>query len=95
MAACAAPRGGAEFAGEVEAACGACILGLAGDGCELAVRIDGRVLLVDGSGIDDHGDAHAPDGFCNATRRARVTGRVEGGRFQAASFELLPAQPAR
>ena len=48
---------------------------------------------VDGTGIDDHGDAHAADGLCNAVRRARVTGHVEDGRFTATQFELLPASP--
>ena len=73
----------------VEAACGQCQFGLAGHDCDLAVRIDGESYFVDGTEIDDHGDAHAADGFCNAVRQARVTGRVEDGRFIATSFELL------
>lgn len=79
------------FEGVVDASCAGCRLGLATGGCDLAVRIDGRVLLVEGTGIDEHGDAHAADGFCNAIRRARVRGRIEGDRFVADSFELLPA----
>ena len=75
----------------VEAACGQCQFELPGDGCDLAVRIDGKAYLVDGTGIDDHGDAHGSDGFCNAVRRARVTGQVVDGRYVARSFELLPA----
>ena len=74
----------------VEAACGQCQFGLPGKGCDLAVRIDGKTYYVDGTGIDDHGDAHSEDGFCNAVRRAHVQGRVENGRFVAISFELLP-----
>ena len=73
----------------VEAACGQCQFGLPGDDCDLAVRIDGTPYYVDGTGIDDHGDAHSDDGFCNAVRQARVQGRVENGRFVATSFELL------
>ncbi len=79
------------FAGEVEASCAGCGFGIARNDCELAVRIDGRVLDVVGTGIDDHGDAHAPDGFCNAVRRARVSGRIDGDRFVADTFELLPS----
>ncbi len=75
----------------VEAACGECQFGLAGNDCDLAVRIDGKAYFVDGAGIDDHGDAHSDDGLCNAVRQARVQGRVEDGRFIAASFELLPS----
>ena len=74
----------------VEAACGQCQFGLSGDGCDLAVRIGGKAYYVDGTGIDDHGDAHSEDGFCNAVRGARASGRVENGRFVATSFELLP-----
>jgi hypothetical protein len=73
----------------VDASCGQCQLGLPGQGCDLAVRIDGEAYFVDGSGIDDHGDAHAHDGLCNAVRRARVSGHVVDGRFQATELELL------
>lgn len=74
----------------VEASCGQCRLGLQGGGCDLAVRIDGKAYFVDGTTIDDHGDAHAVDGFCLAIRQARVTGQVVDDRFAASSFELLP-----
>jgi len=76
----------------VKAACGQCQFGLSGHDCDLAVRIDGETYYVDGTNIDDHGDAHAEDGFCNAVRLARVTGRIENGRFVATSFELLEKQ---
>jgi hypothetical protein len=75
----------------VEASCGECQFGLAGNGCDLAVRIDGKAYFVDGSELNDHGDAHADDGFCNAVRQARVQGSIENGRFVATSFELLPS----
>jgi len=58
-------------------------------GCDLAVRIDGTPYFVDGTGIDDHGDAHADDGLCKAIRRASVTGELQDGRFKAESFELI------
>ena len=74
----------------VEAACGECQFKLEGDGCDLAVRIDGKAYFVDGSEIDDHGDAHSDHGFCNAGRQALVQGSIENGRFVATSFELLP-----
>ncbi|MEZ0005226.1 hypothetical protein ABH942_000577 [Flavobacterium sp. 28YEA47A] len=74
----------------VEASCGQCKFGMKGHGCDLAVRIDGKPYFVDGTGIDDHGDSHADDGFCSKIRKAEVTGEVKNNRFVATSFKLLP-----
>lgn len=74
----------------VEASCGECQFGLQGKSCDLAVRIDGKAYFVDGTNIDDHGDAHAKEGFCNAVRKAKVQGEVVGDRFVATYFQLLP-----
>lgn len=74
----------------VEASCGQCKFGMKGKGCSLAVRIDGKPYFVDGTGIEDHGDSHAEDGFCSAIRKAEVVGEVKDGRFAASSFKLLP-----
>ena len=74
----------------VQASCGQCQFDMKEKkGCDLAVQIDGKAYFVDGSSIDDHGDAHATDGFCNAVRRACVRGRVEDGRFQATCVKLV------
>lgn len=75
----------------VEAACGQCRLGLPGKDCNLAVRVDGMAYFVDGTTIDEHGDAHAPDGFCQAIRKAEVKGAVVNDRFKISYFKLLPA----
>ncbi len=60
------------------------------DGCRLAIRIEGKPYLVQGSSLDDHGDAHAPDGLCNTVRQAHAAGRIESARFIASRIELLP-----
>ncbi|MFB9078839.1 DUF6370 family protein [Flavobacterium procerum] len=73
----------------VEASCGECQFGMKGESCDLAVRIDGKSYFVDGTKIDEHGDAHAKDGFCNAIRKASVTGEIKGNRFIATSFTLI------
>lgn len=73
----------------VEASCGECQFGMKGKSCDLAVRIDGKTYFVDGTTIHDHGDAHAEDGFCNAIRKAFVTGTIEKNRFKATSFTLV------
>jgi hypothetical protein len=76
----------------VEASCGECNFGLKGKSCDLAVRIDGKAYFVDGTHINDHGDSHAKNGFCEAIRKAEVTGEIVGDRFKATSFVLLPEQ---
>lgn len=76
----------------VEVSCGECQFGLKGKGCDLAVRIDGKSYFVDGTKIDDYGDAHAKDGFCKTIRKAAVTGTIVNNRFKATSFTLLPDQ---
>ncbi|MRX66893.1 hypothetical protein SAMN06265349_102818 [Flavobacterium resistens] len=73
----------------VEASCGECQFGMKGKSCDLAVRIDGKSYFVDGTKIDQHGDAHAKDGFCNAIRKASVTGSIVKDRFVATSFTLI------
>ncbi len=78
----------------VEAACGECKLGMKGQGCNLAIRVDGKSYFVDNTKIDDHGDAHADDGFCNKVRRADVTGKIVRGRFVASEFTLLEEKKA-
>lgn len=74
---------------EVEIACGECMFKMPGKGCDLAVRIDGTGYFVDGRNINDFGDAHADDGFCNAVRKAVVTGEIVDNRFKAKSVQLV------
>lgn len=79
----------------LEAACGECKFGMKGKGCNLAVRMEGKTYFVDGTKIDEHGDAHAEDGFCNMVRRAKVSGQLVNERFVATSFKLLPLEKAK
>ena len=74
----------------VEASCGQCNFNLPGKGCDLAVRIKGKAYFVDGTNIDDHGDAHASEGFCEAIRKAYVRGAIVANRFKAKYFKLIP-----
>lgn len=74
----------------VEASCGQCQFGMKDKkGCDLAVRIDGKSYFVEGTTLNDHGDAHAHDGMCSAVRKAEVVGEVKDDRFVATSFKLL------
>lgn len=76
----------------VETSCGECKFGLKGKSCDLAVRIEGKAYFVSGTSIDEHGDAHDKDGFCNAIRKAEVQGEVVKGKFVVSYFKLLPVE---
>lgn len=74
-----------------EVSCGQCQFDLkTQDGCDLAVRMDGKPYFVDGAHIDDFGDAHDKEtGFCEVIRKAKVKGSIENDRFQASSIKLI------
>lgn len=73
----------------VEASCGQCQFKMAGKGCTLAIRIDGKSYFVEKADIDEFGDAHSKEGFCNAIRKAKVQGEIVGDKFVASYFELI------
>jgi hypothetical protein len=79
----------------VEAACGQCQFQMKGKGCTLAVRIKGKSYFVEKAHIDGFGDAHDTEGFCNAISKAKVQGKIVGGKFIASYFELIGAAPAK
>ena len=74
----------------VDASCAKCQMGKNNDDeCLLAVEINSDIYYVEGTTIDDHGDAHAIDGFCNVVRKAHVEGIIDDGRFYLDKFRLL------
>jgi len=75
----------------VEISCGQCQIELSSqEGCDLAIRIDGRAYFVDGAHIDEFGDAHdLNSGFCEVIRTAKISGKLIEGRFQAGSIKLI------
>ena len=74
----------------VEAACGQCQFNRDQQGgCDLAVRIDSVYYFVEGSKIDDHGDAHSDAGLCNSIQKAEVKGTIKDGKFYSELFTLL------
>lgn len=76
--------------GTVLASCGMCNFGESvAKGCALSIKINNNAYLVKNSGINDHGDSHASNGFCKAVRLANVKGQVKKGKFMATSFVLL------
>ena len=74
--------------GLVLASCGMCNFGKKDKDCILAIQINDKAYNVKGTNIDDHGDSHAKDGFCNAVRIAKVDGEIEDSTFFAETFVL-------
>jgi len=74
---------------ELETACGTCMFKMKGPTCKLAVKFNNKDYYVEGTGIDDYGNAHDKDGFCNAIRKAKVQGVIVGDKFLVSYFELI------
>ena len=77
----------------VDTSCARCQFNKADDECLLAVEINSEIYYVDGTTIDDHGDAHDSDGFCNVIRKAHVEGAIYGNKFLLEKFSLLKYRP--
>ena len=63
---------------EVEATCGTCMF---------KIKFKGKNYFVDGTDLDDHGDAHDSEGFCNAIKKAKVQGTEFKDRFEVTYFD--------
>ena len=74
--------------GLVLASCGMCNFGMNNQKCSLAIKINEKAYNVEGTNIDDHGDSHAKDGFCNAIRVAKVSGKIKNDSFFTDNFAL-------
>lgn len=73
----------------LEASCGSCQFDMPKKACFLAIRKEGKAYEVSGTDLDDHGDAHALDGFCMAIRTAAVQGKIRKGKYVVTYFKLL------
>ena len=74
----------------VYASCGQCQFDMTeNSGCDLAIKFEGKSYFVEGTSIDQHGDAHEENGFCNAVRTAKVKGFVKNDKFFVKSFKLI------
>ena len=68
-----------------ETGCGSCIYKMKGvEGCQTAVKIDGKPYLVTGVETNAH-----ELGLCKKPKQALVSGKVEGDTFVATWFELV------
>lgn len=94
LAACG--ESGTEINNEtVEVACASCQLEMEGaEGCFWAARIRGKTVTVRGDALPREHDSHAPDGMCNVTRGAVVSGTLHDTWLDATRFDLQPVEPA-
>jgi len=93
LASCASLNKSAEpISGVYTVSCGKCNFEMTGDACDLAIEVEGNYYYVEGTGLHDHGDAHADDGLCSVKRKAKVTGEIKKGVFVSTSFELIPVE---
>ena len=76
-----APADAAEFV----VGCATCNMGLEGDSCATAIKVDGKAYYTSGVSIN----AHAI-GLCKAPAKAKVAGKLEGDKFAVTGFTLLP-----
>lgn len=76
--------------GVYDVSCGKCNFEMTGNGCDLAIQVEGKNYYVEGSNLHEHGNAHAEDGMCVVTLKAKVKGTISKGVFVAESLELLP-----
>ena len=73
-----------------EISCGQCQFALdSEDGCDLAIRVDGKAYFVEGFGINYFGDTHAEHtGFCAVIRKSEIVGEIVDDKFVASSIKL-------
>ena len=74
--------------GNVLVSCGMCNFLTGENDCSLAVKIGSKTLNVRGVKIDDHGDSHAIDGYCNVIKKVYVEGIVRGNYFIPAKMDV-------
>ena len=72
----------------VDAACVMCQFKVKTDkGCAMAVKIEGKVYLVEGIDKKEFGEMHSDDGYCKIMKKAVVSGEIKKGKFYATSFK--------
>ena len=74
--------------GNVLISCGMCNFMNGDNDCAIAIKVGRDVLSLKDVGIDDHGDSHAKDGYCNVIKKVYVEGRVRGKTFKANKMEF-------
>lgn len=69
---------------EVEVGCAMCMYETEGiETCQTAAKVDGKVYLVSGGGLDAHAS-----GLCSTTKQATLVGHLDGDRLVASSITV-------
>jgi len=68
----------------MQAGCYGCVFGMEGaEGCQLAVQIDGKPVLVEGVSVSMH-----PLGLCQEVKEVEIAGEMQGDVFAASAFSV-------
>ena len=74
----------------VDAACAMCQFKVKTDkGCAMAVKINGKVFVVEGINKKEFGEMHSDDGYCKIMKKAVDSGEIKKGKFYATSFKYV------
>ena len=76
------------ISGNVLVSCGMCNFMTGDDDCSLAIKVGANTYKVNGIGIDEHGDSHAKDGYCNVIKKAYVEGKIKNNKFMPSKMDL-------
>jgi len=75
-------------AGTVLVSCGMCNFLTSENDCSMAIKIGSDIYKVSEKNIDDHGDSHASDGYCNVIKKVYVEGNVKSNKFFPTKMEI-------
>ena len=76
------------ISGNVLVSCGMCNFMTEDNDCSLAIKVGANTYKVNGVGIDEHGDSHAKDGYCNVIKKAYVEGKIKNNKFMPSKMDL-------
>ena len=76
------------ISGNVLVSCGMCNFMTEDNDCSLVIKVGANTYKVNGVGIDEHGDSHAKDGYCNVIKKAYVEGKIKNNKFMPSKMDL-------
>ncbi|MBI89882.1 MAG: hypothetical protein CMG60_07330 [Candidatus Marinimicrobia bacterium] len=74
--------------GNVLISCGMCNFMSQDNDCSLAIKVGKNVISVVDIGIDEHGDSHANDGYCNVIKKVYIEGVINYNKINVEKMEF-------